>query len=197
MKWLEAILNSNNLADDVKANILEEAKKQKLIPKERFDSVNSQLKEANNSLTKVNEELETIKGQVKNNEILEQKITDLQNNHSNQIKEYESKIKGMKVQDYVKGEMLKDLRDSKYFDLLYKEVDQSKINVAEDGTVTGFDIAPIKEKYSDLFNEPGNPMGSLGNPGKGTMTPGKESLGKRLATQRTEQFSQPKENPYF
>lgn len=196
MKWLETILSSQGVDDETRASILEEAKKQKLIPKERFDTVNNQLKEANTSLNNVNSELETLKGQVKNNEVLEKQISDLQATHTKSIEEYEGKIKEMKIHDYIKGEMVKDLKDPKYFDLLYKEVDHSKLTVGEDGSVSGFDLKPFQEKYTDLFGAAPTGMGSVGNPPRGGVDPGKESVGKMLAELNKDTTSI-KENPYF
>lgn len=196
MKWLETILNAQGIEADQITSILADAKKQKLIPKDRFDEVNNSLKVANETISNINKELDTLKSSAQNSEILKQQIEDLKAKNQTTIDEYEGKIKGMKLHDYVKEEMLKDLKDPKYFELLYKEVDQSKLSIAEDGTVTGFDIKPFQEKYADLFGSSPSGPGSFGNPPRGKVGTGNESLGKRLAS-LSKPATEIKENPYF
>ncbi|MGL4253148.1 MAG: phage scaffolding protein [Fusobacteriaceae bacterium] len=196
MKWLRTILEAQGIESDTVDEIVGSAKKQKLIPKERFDEVNTEFKETKEALGKVNTELETLKGQVKDNEALTKQISDLQEANTKTVNDYESKLKEIKIKDYVKGEMSKELKDSKYFDLLYKEVDQSKIVIAEDGSISGFDIATIKENYTDLFNS--NEPGNFGNPPRKGLDPGKDdkSFGKELAKLNAGSTSST-ENPYF
>lgn len=196
MKWLQTILETQGIEADSITSIIEEAKKQKLIPKERFDSVNSQLREANTTIVNVNTELETLKGKISNDEILKQQIADLQAANSQTVEQYESRIKEMKIYDHIKGEMSKQLKDLKYFDLLYKEVDHSKLAIGEDGTISGFDIKEFQDKYADLFETTPKGMGAFGNPPRKSPSPDQVPLGQRLAEGLKSTVTE-KQNLYF
>lgn len=109
-------------------------------------------------------QLKDLQEKVKGNEELEKTIKELQEANKATKEQYEAKIKDMTIAAAIRSK----LTDAKYPDLLLTKFDQSKISIAEDGTVLGIDeqLTALKEQYRDLFKpdlkgrEPNNTGGT-------------------------------------
>lgn len=134
------------------------------IPKARFDEVNETKKDLEQQIRDRDKQLKDLQEKVKGNEELEKTIKELQEANKDTKEQYEAKIKDMTITAAIQSK----LTDAKYPDLLLAKFDQSKLSIAEDGTVLGIDeqLAVLKEQYKDLFKpdlkgrEPNNIGGS-------------------------------------
>lgn len=134
------------------------------IPKARFDEVNETKKDLEQQIRDRDKQLKDLQEKVKGNEELEKTIKELQEANKATKEQYEAKIKDMTIAAAIRSK----LTDAKYPDLLLTKFDQSKISIAEDGTVLGIDeqLTALKEQYKDLFKpdlkgrEPNNTGGT-------------------------------------
>ena len=126
------------------------------IPKSRFDEVNTQKKELkdqvdtlNKNLLENNKNLESLKKSAETSEELKKQIEEYQNKMNNVQKDFEtqltSKEQEWKQRDIdnrkafaMREKLLLEHADSKYIDLLMKEVDLNKITEL-DGKFVGVD----------------------------------------------------------
>lgn len=134
------------------------------IPKARFDEVNETKKDLEQQIRDRDKQLKDLQEKVKGNEELEKTIKELQEANKATKEQYEAKIKDMTIAAAIRSK----LTDAKYPDLLLTKFDQSKLSIAEDGTVLGIDeqLTALKEQYKDLFKpdlkgrEPNNTGGT-------------------------------------
>ena len=134
------------------------------IPKARFDEVNETKKDLEQQIRDRDKQLKDLQEKVKGNEELEKTIKELQEANKATKEQYEDKIKDMTITAAIQSK----LTDAKYPDLLLTKFDQSKLSIAEDGTVLGIDeqLTALKEQYKDLFKadvkgrEPNNTGGA-------------------------------------
>lgn len=134
------------------------------IPKARFDEVNETKKDLEQQIRDRDKQLKDLQEKVKGNEELEKTIKELQEANKATKEQYEAKIKDMTIAAAIRSK----LTDAKYPDLLLTKFDQSKLSIAEDGTVLGIDeqLTALKEQYRDLFKpdlkgrEPNNTGGT-------------------------------------
>ena len=122
------------------------------IPKSRFDEVNTAKADLEKQVADRDKQLKTLKDEAKDNEALQTKITELENANKATKKEYEDKIRDMKLTGAIKGQ----LADCKYPDLVADKFDRTKLILAEDGTVSGLteQLKTVKETYKELFTPP-------------------------------------------
>lgn len=141
------------------------------IPKARFDEVNNAKKDLENQLNDRDKQLKDLQEKVKGNEELEKTIKELQEANKATKEQYEAKIKDMTINAAIQSK----LTDAKYPDLLLTKFDQSKLSIAEDGTVLGIDeqLAVLKEQYKDLFKPDlrGREPNNIGGAPPGTKNP--------------------------
>lgn len=141
------------------------------IPKARFDEVNNAKKDLENQLNDRDKQLKDLQEKVKGNEELEKTIKELQEANKATKEQYEDKIRDMTINAAIQSK----LTDAKYPDLLLTKFDQSKLSIAEDGTVLGIDeqLAVLKEQYKDLFKPDlrGREPNNIGGAPPGTKNP--------------------------
>ncbi len=124
-----------------------------MIPKYRFDEVNTSFKESKESKENLEKELSKIKRDFKDTEGLTQKIESLQEDLKNQKLQSE-----LKEKQTLKRIALKDALNTsgaKHPDLLESKFELDKIELDTYGKIIGFDeiLKPVKEGYKDLFGE--------------------------------------------
>lgn len=121
------------------------------IPKEKFDSVNTQKNDLAKQIAERDKQLKELQGKATGNEELQNQIKTLQEQNKKAQKNYESKIKDMKLDSAIKAKLSEN--KAKYVDLLSSKFDKSKLIVAEDGTISGLDdqMKALKDTYKDLF----------------------------------------------
>ena len=128
----------------------------KLIPKHRLDEVLNEKKTLEDAVTKHEADLKALKEQAAGNEKLLTKITALETERDT------AKAEAMKVQTLTKKQFaLKEallnagVSSEKARNLLAKEFDIEKLEVADDGSVKGFSdmLKPIKEDktFASMF----------------------------------------------
>lgn len=144
----------------IAVNLWNEAMKETMkgfVPKERFDEVNGKLKEANSTI-------ETLKKDNKDNEGLQQQVTQ----YKEKVAELE-KTAANTQKEYALKDKLKEagVLDADY--IIYKQGGLDKFTFDKDGKPIGIDdvLKPMKESSPHLFkaDKPGgyNPAGG-GNP---------------------------------
>ena len=111
-----------------------------MIPKSRFDEVNTAKADLEKQVADRDKQLKTLKDEAKDSEALQTK------------KDYEAKIRDMKLTSAIKDQ----LTDCKYPDLVADKFDRSKLILAEDGSVSGLaeQLKTVKETYKELFTPP-------------------------------------------
>jgi hypothetical protein len=141
------------------------------IPKARFDEVNDAKKDLEQQLKDRDKQLDDLSKKAKDNEELSKQIKDLQDANKATKEQYEDKIRDMTINAAIQSK----LTDAKYPDLLLTKFDQSKLSIAEDGTVLGIDeqLAVLKEQYKDLFKPDlrGREPNNIGGAPPGTKNP--------------------------
>ncbi|MDU3018593.1 MAG: phage scaffolding protein [Clostridium perfringens] len=110
----------------------------------KLESANSQLKEANNTIT-------NLKKNNSNNEELQAKVKEYENTIKTQKTEYETKVRNLTLDSAINNALTK--AKAKHSDLLASKFDRDKLVINEDGTVTGLDeqLKGFKETYKDMF----------------------------------------------
>ncbi|HHD2969837.1 TPA: phage scaffolding protein [Clostridium perfringens] len=110
----------------------------------KLESANSQLKEANNTIT-------NLKKNNSNNEELQEKVKEYENTIKTQKTEYETKVRNLTLDSAINNALTK--AKAKHSDLLASKFDRDKLVINEDGTVTGLDeqLKGFQETYKDMF----------------------------------------------
>lgn len=132
----------------------------------KLESVNNQLKEANDIIT-------NLKKNNSNNEELQAKVKEYENTINTQKKEYETKVRNLTLDGAINNALTK--AKAKHSDLLASKIDRDKLVINKDGTVTGLDeqIKYCKDTYKDLFEVilgGGTPPNPDTKPSKTTVT---------------------------
>ena len=122
------------------------------IPKSRFDEVNTAKTDLEKQVADRDKQLKTLKDEAKDSETLQNKITELEEANKQTKKDYEARIRDMKLTSAIKDQ----LTDCKYPDLVADKFDRSKLILAEDGSVSGLteQLKTVKETYKELFTPP-------------------------------------------
>lgn len=122
------------------------------IPKSRFDEVNTAKADLEKQVADRDKQLKTLKDEAKDSEALQTKITELEETNKQTRKEYDARIRDMKLTSAIKDQ----LTDCKYPDLVADKFDRSKLILAEDGSVSGLaeQMKTVKETYKELFAPP-------------------------------------------
>lgn len=191
MEFLRRLLKANGVEEDVIKQIIKDCPD--MVTKASADKIQESLTQANKDLKVAQEKVDELEKSNKSIAILEQQVTDLKKDKQDIQDKYDGEMREIKIRTHVKEQLGDKLKDGKYLELLYKELDTSKYEIKEDGTIEGFDSKPLEEKYPDLFcgdDSFKNPPRQ--KPGKGDEG---NSLGERLAKQS--KVETPKENPYF
>ncbi|WP_424765700.1 phage scaffolding protein [Paenibacillus sp. sgz302251] len=119
------------------------------IPKAKFDSLNDEKKTYIEQNKALNTQLDEMKTKVTGNEQLTKQVEALQA----QLKDSDIKIKDVKINSAIESALIK--ASAKFPDLLTGKFDKSKLEIKEDGTISGIDdqLKAITETYKDLFGE--------------------------------------------
>ena len=167
MEFLKDILEDDNLYTQVveklgdKKLVLDDGK---LIPKSRFDEINTKYKQTNQQLETQKTDYETQLSEV-NNKLTEfegfskltteqkQQILDLKTKNEKMTQDYNSKLQSMKKDNLIDLALIKDGA------IETKEVrvhlDLDKISVDDNDNLIGYEdqVKTVKEKHTRLFGE--------------------------------------------
>jgi hypothetical protein len=169
MEWLEKILEGN----EKKAEIVDAIKKEMalhMIPKEKFNEVNTELKASKEQLTKSEEAMKGLADKAKSADEKETLINKLKADSEAFKADTEKRIvntqKHTALQLALSGEV-----DKAAVDLIAGLVNLDSVEY-DNGKITNYDelIKPIREERKTLFKEVtriGTPPGSGGNPPSG------------------------------
>lgn len=146
------------------------------IPKSRFDEVNTAKADLEKQVADRDKQLKTLKEEAKDSEALQNKITELEEANKQTKKDYEVRIRDMKLTSAIKDQLV----DCKYPDLVADKFDRSKLILAEDGSVSGLaeQLKTVKETYKELFTPP---VSGKTPPNNGKTSPQGASGGDRKA----------------
>jgi DNA-directed RNA polymerase alpha subunit len=145
------------------------------IPKEKFNSVNDQLKEYKTQATNLKQiadeyeglkpSIEAMKAASSENPLLKQQLTDLQtkletsstqlNDYQSKNQEWEKKYKDTQIDTAIKLGLVNAKVNPKYTDLLSTKFDRTKFEFNEDGSIKGLEeqLQSVQENYKELFGE--------------------------------------------
>lgn len=120
-------------------------------------SLNEAKSEALKEKEKIEKDFKDFKESVKDYDLIKKNLRTSQENEatlSKQNKELIASNKKDKIQFAIKDALNK--AGARHTDLIAKDIDVSKLDIAEDGSITGLDevINKSKETYSDLFGQP-------------------------------------------
>lgn len=177
-KFLEGL----GLEKDVIDKVMAENGKDINAEKAKTTAVNEELTKAKEESKTAQETIKDLKKNNANNEALQAKVTEYETKTKNLEAEYKEKIKNMTLD----GAISKALTgaNAKHSDLLSSKIDRTKLQINDDGSVTGLNeqVEGLKTNYKDLFETvlKGKEPDNKGNP---TPEPGTEinSLGSALA----------------
>ena len=125
------------------------------IPKARFDEVNTAKADLEKQVADRDKQLKTLKDEAKDSEVLQAKITELEDANKATKKAYEDKIRDMKLTSAIKDQ----LSDCKYPDLVADKFDRTKLSEQ---------LKAVKETYKELFTPP---VSGKTPPNNGRITP--------------------------
>lgn len=143
------------------------------IPKSRFDEVNNQKKEykeqvdtLKKSFDDAHKDLEKFKKAAEGNETLQKQLSEYQEKVDNANKTFEETLKAKELEWQqrevnnrkayaVREKLLMEHADTKYIDILMKEVDLESIT-EKDGSIIGLDdvVGGLKTNFDKLFGKP-------------------------------------------
>ncbi|UDN56662.1 phage scaffolding protein [Clostridioides sp. ES-S-0010-02] len=155
MEWLRKILEGIKIEEN-KLDIEEILKSvnaefpKHAVPKETFNKVNEQLKEADKTIKSFNgkmtqDDIEKLKTEHQT------EIKKIEENHKLEVEKMQSEsIKTRKLSAVEKALLT---NKAKHTDLLTNKFDLEKISVGEDGKITGIEeqLKELQESYQDLF----------------------------------------------
>lgn len=190
MEFLRKLLKSNGIESSVIKQIMSDCPD--MVTKASSDKLQSQVEELTQQLKESNATISKLEKDNNSIAILEQQVADLKEAKQGIQDKYDAELREIKIHNHVKNELRDKLKDSKYVDLLYKELDTTNYTITDKG-VEGFDYKQLEDKYPDLFCGDDS---SLKNPPRGDISKGDntQSLGARLAQKAKANTIK---NPYF
>lgn len=158
-----------------------------LIPKSRFDEISTAKSDLEKQVADRDKQLKTLKDEAKDSEALQNKITELEEANKKTKKEYDARIRDMKLTSAIRDQ----LTDCKYPDLVADKIDRSKLILAEDGSVSGLaeQLKSVKETYKELFIPP---VSGKTPPNNGRTTPSGTAGDSERKTELEKIISDPK-----
>lgn len=119
------------------------------IPKTRFDEVNEEKKNLQTAKKKAEDDLEELKKTAGDNEALTKQISELQESQKQRAAEYDAQIKALKLTNAIRS----GITDAQDADLVAGLVDQKKLILGDDGSVTGLEeqLKALRESKPFLF----------------------------------------------
>ena len=181
---VEKLINANAL--ELKAKVLiDDGVDERWVPQSRLDEEVGKKKAIQDTLNTTNTELESIKKNVKGQDELVKQIETLQNGN----KELDGKLKNQALETAIKLKAMELKAKDKTGSDVLAFIDRAKLQLNDDGTVTGLDeaIKGITESKPYLFDtEQGGGTGNPGQGGKGKTQSNNafEGIGAKLAEQR-------------
>lgn len=138
---------SDELAEEAATASAEELKG--YIPKTRFDEVNEEKKNLQTAKKKAEDDLEELKKTAGDNEALTKQISELQESQKQRAAEYDAQIKALKLTNAIRS----GITDAQDADLVAGLVDQKKLILGDDGSVTGLEeqLKALRESKPFLF----------------------------------------------
>ena len=123
------------------------------IPKTRFDEVNEEKKNLQTAKKKAEDDLEELKKTAGDNEALTKQISELQESQKQRAAEYDAQIKALKLTNAIRS----GITDAQDADLVAGLVDQKKLILGDDGSVTGLEEQrkALREAKPCLFKAKG------------------------------------------
>ena len=193
MDWLKAILENEELKPEERQEQIQKELPKYFIPKEKFNDVNEQVKALRIQLGERDEQLVTLKKQVKDNSELTTKINELQEDNKKVKEDSEAKMKGQRF-DFMLELKLRDYK-VKNVKAVKALLAVDKLILNEDETFTGLEEQIIKLKETDEYLFGDTTVSGTGKPeeGKGEYK-GKNPWSKDTFN-LTEQGKILKENP--
>jgi len=153
MDWLKEILANEELKSEEKQEQIQKELPKYFIPKEKFNTANGRVKDLEAQLGERDEQLATLKKQVKDNSGLTAKIEELQDDNKKVKEETETKIKQQKF-DFALELKLRDYK-VKNVKAVKALLAVDKLILNDDETFTGLEeqITKLKETDEYLFGD--------------------------------------------
>ncbi len=123
------------------------------VTKARFNEVNEENKTLKQSISERDNQLETLKNSVGDNETLKKKIADLQKENEEQKTAHKAEMAQLRLDNAVENALMAaGAKNSKAAKSL---IDMSKVKLGEDGKLTGFSeqLEAVQKSDSYLFAE--------------------------------------------
>lgn len=156
---------SEELAEKAATASAEELKG--MVPRDRMNEVSEENKQLKAAKKKAEDDLEELKKTAGDNEALTKQISDLQESQKQRAAEYDAQIKALKLTNAIRA----GITDAQDADLVAGLVDQKKLILGDDGSVTGLDeqLKALRESKPFLFKakEQEDGKGGAGKAGAG------------------------------
>lgn len=153
---LESIqaLKIEGLTEEVAKKIAEASEKELegYVTKDKYDTEVKAKEQLTKDIKDRDKQLETLKGQVGDNEELKKQIEALQKDNKTAKETYEKELKDLKINNAIKLAINGDAQDA---DLVATLIDKEKLVVGNDGQIVGLDeqVKALKESKSFLFKQ--------------------------------------------
>ena len=157
-------LKINGLSDEDAQKIADASEKELTgyVEKSKYDEVNAAKEKAEKDIKDRDKQLETLKGQVGDNEDLKDQIEKLQKENKDNKANYDKEIQDLKISNAIKLAINGTAQDA---DLVAGLIDKTKLIVGTDGKIVGLDeqVKTLQETKSFLF-KPQEEPGADGKP---------------------------------
>lgn len=120
------------------------------VTKDKYDTEAKAKEQLTKDVKARDKQLETLKGQVGDNEDLKKQIETLQKDNKTAKETYEKELKDLRINNAIKLAINSDAQDA---DLVATLIDKEKLVVGNDGQIVGLDeqVKALKESKSFLF----------------------------------------------
>ena len=159
------------------------------IPKNRFDEVNEAKKLAEGQVKTLTKDLEDAKASAGDNEDLKKKLEDAIQKQKDDAKNFYTQLAQLKLSNALKLA----ITDAQDVDLVIGQLDQTKLKLGEDGTLTGLDeqLKTLRESKGFLFKQEKTTISGF-KPNQGNNTTGgitKEQFAKMTYREKVDLYN--------
>ena len=155
MKNLIKELLAQGVTPEQAETLLTEFLKNGYVAKQKHTELETAKAELDNQLKERDKQLDDLKKSAGDKDALEQKIKDLQTANKQAKEQYDQKIKDLRTDTAIKLAINAIAQDT---DIVASLIDKTKLNIGEDGTVTGLDeqIKTLQKDKAFLFKQDGS-----------------------------------------
>lgn len=154
MEQIKRILKEMGLSDEQIQKFIDDAIKDKFIPKHRMDEVNEKNKQLTEDISSRDKQIKELSKFEGDNQALKTRIEELEKANKDKDEQNKQAIQKLRIDNAVNNALNGKVQEG-YNDIVQGLIDKSLIILKDDGTISGLDeqIEKIKKDKSLLFVE--------------------------------------------